>query len=197
MIYLLLLIKWLPKQIKGLRSFIRHGYITDRLHKMVIADQSHWDNLNDVSHVEGTYQKPFWPHAGTGTRAPSPAGSQSSSASSSAGTSIKPTYLRGRRTLPILPTPSKGVTVPDGCVFAPQDLIAFDEELFQKIAETIPDTDTCQDLEDACDSSGRAVLELLFKKADKISGAGGTNVETLMHNEIKNGFEPKVKSFNE
>ena len=159
---------------------------------MLLADQNHWDQINSGTHVEGTYQNPFIPSIGaSSSRSASPAGSTSSAGSAAA---VRPTYLRGRRTLPIAASP--GTTVPDGCLFAPGPLISFDEELFSHIASTIVDGDTVDDLETECDSSGRAALNILFKRADKISTASGTNLEVSMGAMVKKGCDPSITSFN-
>jgi len=112
MVYLLLLCRWLPKHLKGLKSFIRFGYITDKNHNMVLHDQSHWDQLNDPQFEEGTFRKPFKHIAAPQAAAAAPS-SAAPAAAATPSVTIALGVTTGRATLPI---PTTGATTPDGCI---------------------------------------------------------------------------------
>ena len=66
----------------------------------------------------------------------------------------------------------------------------------QHIGSTIPDEDTCDELELESDGYGSRALLILFTRAEKVSTASGTNIETSMNDMIKVGCGPSVVSFN-
>ena len=77
MIWLLALTRYLPKELDGVKSFIRHGYITAK-HKMVLRDKAHWDDLHTGTSADGTYRDPYQCPVTAPPRASSPTGSHAS-----------------------------------------------------------------------------------------------------------------------
>ena len=173
MLYLLMLIRWLPKQAKHLSLFVKRGYILDRNLKIVCIDQAHYDYIKAAATPECSWQSPC-----IITSTGAIGSSSSASSTSSTGVATAAATLAGPAT-PSAPTTLGTPTgaAPSDAIFSAKALEQFDDELMHFITSTIDDEDTVDELEDECGNSGRALLKLLFDRANKISTASGTNIE--------------------